>query len=222
METTTTFKRIALVMHRGLYREALAHAIRTRYGPATAVMLDNGAAYEAAYMNKPAPSAVFVHLGIDPEVAIRTIAWISRAHPATLPLACGRLEAQALVDRALQAGSRGYLADTAETEDIMAALDELLRTGRCTADAWKDHEHSLAAQLLQRQMKMDLISRRELDVLRLLGHPDDLSYKLIADRLQIGPRTVETHVRRLRGKLGSKTRTGLLLVAYKWGLLSMG
>jgi DNA-binding CsgD family transcriptional regulator len=62
-----------------------------------------------------------------------------------------------------------------------------------------------------------LLSRRELEVLRLMG--DGLSYSQIADRLVVHEETVRSHARAVRRKLGQPSREAAVLAARRTGLL---
>jgi len=61
------------------------------------------------------------------------------------------------------------------------------------------------------------ISPRELEVLEQLAA--GLSNKQIADKLNVSPHTVKTHVARLFEKLGARRRTEAILKARELGLL---
>jgi len=61
------------------------------------------------------------------------------------------------------------------------------------------------------------LTSRELEVLRLMSL--DLSNKEIAQRLDLGTRTVETHVEHVCGKLNARSRTRAVAAAIRIGLL---
>ena len=56
------------------------------------------------------------------------------------------------------------------------------------------------------------LSNREEEVFDLVGQ--GLTTREIADRLEIGVKTVETHIARLRDKLGANNKTELSRMAY--------
>ncbi|GGM88889.1 response regulator transcription factor [Streptomyces fuscichromogenes] len=64
-----------------------------------------------------------------------------------------------------------------------------------------------------------LITPREKQVLSLLA--EGLTYGSIARRLGISPRTVDTHLRRLRAKTGAANRMQLAVMSHLWGNSSM-
>lgn len=61
------------------------------------------------------------------------------------------------------------------------------------------------------------LTKRELDVLTLMA--PDLTNKEIAQRLGLSPRTVDTHVEHVLGKLNVRSRTRAVAVAVRTGLL---
>jgi non-specific serine/threonine protein kinase len=63
----------------------------------------------------------------------------------------------------------------------------------------------------------DLLSAREIEIARLIG--DGLSNLQIAQRFTISERTVETHARNVRDKLGLTTRAQLIAWTAQQGML---
>ncbi len=60
-----------------------------------------------------------------------------------------------------------------------------------------------------------VLSGRELQVLELLAQ--GATYSAIAHRLQLSPHTVDTYLRRIRGKTGAGNRTELAMFAFTHG-----
>ncbi|NBM18196.1 response regulator transcription factor [Streptomyces sp. GC420] len=58
---------------------------------------------------------------------------------------------------------------------------------------------------------LDQLSSREIEV---LGHlAEGLTYSSIARRMQLSPHTVDTYLRRIRGKAGVSNRAHLMILA---------
>jgi DNA-binding NarL/FixJ family response regulator len=119
------------------------------------------------------------------------------------------------VAAAWTAGARGLLLREASMETLVASLQAVVQ-GLVVLDA------ALAAALLptrvlEQTALVDPLTRRELEVLRLVaeGFPN----KTIADRLHISEHTVKFHLNALMGKLGAQSRTEAVVRASRLGLL---
>ncbi len=97
---------------------------------------------------------------------------------------------------ALRAGAVGYLLKDSSAEELIAAL-------RKAAAGHRTLPAAVARALADYTPRADL-TPRELEVLRLVAK--GLSYKQIAERLVLSPRTVGTHVSHILAKLGVRSR----------------
>ncbi|MBK8032780.1 MAG: response regulator transcription factor [Anaerolineae bacterium] len=119
------------------------------------------------------------------------------------------------VSDAVRAGAIGYLLkDT--------AADELTKAIKAAA-AGQVQLSPKAAQRLMRDMRApenpDSLTQRETEILKLIGR--GLSNKEIALELQIGEKTVRTHVSNVLGKLNVVSRTQAALHAVRIGLVDL-
>jgi DNA-binding NarL/FixJ family response regulator/predicted negative regulator of RcsB-dependent stress response len=113
-----------------------------------------------------------------------------------LEVAQARLElARALADQS----PPGAIETARHARNELEALGALRE-----ADAAAALMRSLGAKGRAGPRSLGSLSRRETDVLRLLG--EGLSNREIAERLFISPKTAEHHVSRIYGKLGLKSR----------------
>jgi DNA-binding NarL/FixJ family response regulator len=64
------------------------------------------------------------------------------------------------------------------------------------------------------------LTSREFEVLTLLS--DGLDQTAIAERLVISPKTVGTHIERILGKLGARSRAQAVAIAYRDALVPVG
>jgi DNA-binding NarL/FixJ family response regulator len=111
---------------------------------------------------------------------------------------------------AMRSGAAGYL-----TKDL--SPEALLRSVRGIRSGHLPMSRTMASEVIRHLAatarrtpsakggsSLDNLSRREVEVLGYLA--DDLTDKQIAARLNISPRTVETHVGRILEKLGASNR----------------
>lgn len=119
-----------------------------------------------------------------------------------------------LVVRAVHAGARGYVV-----KDVDAT--ELVRAIRAVADGDSAFDSASAFAVVRSlhgdEPAPELLTRRELDVLRLMavGH----SNREIGERLYVSTTTAKQHVSNVIRKLGAVTRAEAVYVATKRGVI---
>ncbi|MFF6998551.1 response regulator [Streptomyces sp. NPDC008313] len=133
-------------------------------------------------------------------------------------------EVDEYVVRSLRAGASGFLGKGSEPEELLNAIriaagGEALLSPAATKGliarflAQRDDEGPDPA----RSERLDALTGREREVLVQVagGHSNDE----IADRLEVSPLTVKTHVNRAMAKLGARDRAQLVVIAYESGLV---
>ena len=113
--------------------------------------------------------------------------------------------------RALKAGARGYILKGHVHKD-------LLETIRAVHAGKKRIPSEIAAELADHATD-DLLTEREIDVLRLIGAGN--SNKLIADRLSIGEATVKSHITNVLSKLGANDRAHAVTIGLQRGIIDL-
>lgn len=113
--------------------------------------------------------------------------------------------------RALKAGARAYLLKG----DVHLELLEMIRAVHA---GQKRIPPQIAAELAEHAGD-DLLSSREIDVLRLIATGN--SNKLIANRLSISEATAKTHVANILSKLGANDRAHAVTIAMKRGIINL-
>jgi DNA-binding NarL/FixJ family response regulator len=129
------------------------------------------------------------------------------------------------VVQSLRAGASGFLGKGSEPDELLSAIrvaagGEALLSPAATK--------GLIARFLAqggdspdrdpaRSERLDALTGREREVLVQVagGHSNDE----IAERLEVSPLTVKTHVNRAMAKLGARDRAQLVVIAYESGLV---
>ncbi|MFI5497114.1 response regulator [Actinoplanes sp. NPDC051859] len=122
---------------------------------------------------------------------------------------------------AIGEGASGFLLKDTPPERIVAAIHtvaagEMLISARIThrlVETFSRHHRTTLA----RHRRLDVLTPRETEVLRLVGN--GLSNQQIAERLVLSEATVKTHVKRLMAKLDLSSRAQAVVVAYESGLI---
>jgi two-component system response regulator NreC len=158
------------------------------------------------------PSVLVLDLRMPGGSSGETIERLRERAPATRIVVVTMDENPVFAERALASGALGFV-----TKDL--ADEELPRAVRAAANGERCVSPRIAARLeaLNRALASDTLSPRELEVLQLiaLGHTN----VEIAQKLELSPRTVETHRARIQRKLELSTRAELVRYAIHRGLL---
>ena len=161
------------------------------------------------------PDVVLMDLLMPVMDGITAIPLIRRDFPETEVIALTSVLEDEAVMKAMRAGAIGYLLKDTQAEELRRAIK--------AAAAGQVQLSPQAAARLMREVRApespEKLTERETDVLRLLAL--GRANKEIALELEIGEKTVKTHVSSILRKLGVPSRTQAALYAVRIGLVSM-
>jgi DNA-binding NarL/FixJ family response regulator len=143
--------------------------------------------------------------GIDTMIAIR--AEFPEARIIMLTTFQGDVEIQ----RALEAGARGYLLKSMPPKDMVAVIRQV--------HAGKKRIPSEIAAHLAEHMGEEELTSRELEVLRHIAGGN--RNRDIAERLFVAEETIKVHVKHIMDKLGAKDRTEAVAIAVRRGIIHL-
>jgi DNA-binding NarL/FixJ family response regulator len=144
--------------------------------------------------------------GIDTMIAIRT------EFPEARIIILTTFEGDIDIQRAMEAGARGYLLKSMPPGDLVAVIRQV-HAGK------KRIPPEVAAHLAEHLGEEDL-TQREVEVLRLVAAGN--RNRDIAERLFISEETVKVHIRHIMEKLGAKDRTQAVAIALRRGMIQLG
>jgi DNA-binding NarL/FixJ family response regulator len=113
------------------------------------------------------------------------------------------------VRQALEAGVKGYLLASCQTDELPRCVRAL--------HAGSSYLSTTVAQRMADSLARDALTSRELDVLRLLVRGD--CNKRISQSLSIALGTVKAHVKSIMSKLDARSRTHAVAIAASRGLV---
>jgi len=143
------------------------------------------------------------------------VAVARRVKESSLPVSVVMLtsyDAQQYVLASLRAGARGFILKTATPEEISRAISTVSKGG-----FFLDSE--VASAVGERDFAPEALSAREREV--LIYASKGFSSKEVAGQLFISERTVQTHLASIYDKLGAKNKTEALLLALKYGVVTL-
>jgi DNA-binding NarL/FixJ family response regulator len=143
--------------------------------------------------------------GIDTMIAIRTEFGDARIVMLTT------FEGDVEVQRALEAGARGYILKSTPPKDLVEVIRQV-HAGKKRVPA------ELAAQLAE-HLSDEALTEREVDVLRHVAGGN--RNRDIAELLFISEETVKVHVKHIMEKLGANDRTQAVAIAVRRGIIQL-
>jgi DNA-binding NarL/FixJ family response regulator len=140
-----------------------------------------------------------------------------RAHYPQLPILMLSMHDEAIyAERMLSVGANGYIPKKATREEILRSLRLVIDGGICVSEVVASNM-TRRAFARGRQLSADPVDRltnRELEVLHLIGK--GLSTREIAHLLHLSIKTIESHRRRIKGKINLRSGTQLVQFAVNW------
>ncbi len=143
--------------------------------------------------------------GIDAMIAIRT------EFPEARIIMLTTFEGDVEIQRALEAGARGYLLKTTPPSDLLDIIRHV-HAGRKRIPA------EVASQLAE-HIGEELLTEREIEVLRAAAEGN--RNRDIAEKLRISEETVKVHIKHIMEKLAASDRTAAVAIAVRRGIIHL-
>ena len=164
------------------------------------------------------PDVVLLDITMPPEDGIKTTKRLKEAHPEVIVLFLTMHEDETVLHEALQAGGSGYVIKRAAESEIIHAIHAVSRGDIYVHPSMtRALLHQPVTSVRRRSLPAIELTRRELDVLRLLAKGN--TNRQIAEVLGLSTRTVENHRANLMGKLALTSRVELVEYAEEHGLI---
>ena len=151
-----------------------------------------------------------------------TCLWLKNNHPDIKVLALSMYDNENAVIRMFKAGAKGYILKDSDPAELRAALDGIISKGFY-------YSEMVTGKLIHTINSMDendnnikgiiKLNDREITFLKLVC--TELTYKEIADKMFLSPRTIDGYRDDLFQKLNIKTRVGLVMYAIKNGIITL-
>lgn len=165
------------------------------------------------------PDVVVMDLSMPGIGGLETIRRLTRQDPKAVILVYSIHDEAVYVERAIQAGARGYVSKNSAAEVLAEAVSSVASGKRYIEPELlpdlSDFERSDSA--LQYGQVMDLLSPREFDVFCRLAK--GLNAHEVADDLHLGYKTVANYSTSIKNKLNVRTAAELANIAVVMGII---
>ena len=202
--------RVLSVDDHGLLREGIAAIIGNEADMDMVAQASNGReAIQQFRQHRPDVTLMDLRLpdmsGIDAIIAIRT------EFPDARLIVLTTFDGDVEIQRALEAGARGYLLKSMPPKDLVAGIRQV-HAGK------KSLPTEVVAHLAE-HLSDETLTERELEVLARLGSGN--RNRDIAEQLFISEETVKVHMKHIMEKLGATDRTQALTIAMRRGFIRL-
>jgi DNA-binding NarL/FixJ family response regulator len=188
--------------------------------PGFEVVAGVGTAADALAALEGVPSAcVLVGLGLEgPNDAYWLTETIRDRFPNATVIALGSRSDTMTISRALLSGAGAFVDKTVEPDEFLDSMDLAVAGEMVLAGPPSEWVGAIAGALDRGDRPHGPLTFRERQVLSVAS--EGLTSREIADRLGVRERTVTTHLSRIYGKLGVRSRVAALRAATTAGLIS--
>ena len=202
--------RVLSVDDHPLLREGIAALVNSQPDMTLVAEASNGA--EAVQIFKQQqPDVTLLDLRLPDMSGIDTLIAIRSEFPEARVIMLTTFEGDVEIQRALQAGARGYLLKNMPPSELLDVIRQV-HAGK------KRIPPEIASQLLE-HMTDEVLTEREIEVLREVA--DGNRNREIAERLFISEETVKVHIKHIMEKLGAADRTQAVAIGVRRGIIQL-
>jgi len=210
--------RIVVVDDHPVVREGIAAMLERQSDMEVVGEASDGAAGVEQCIAKR-PDIVLMDLRMPVMDGVEAMKKISEVQPATKFIVLTTYDNDDYIFKGIEAGARAYLLKDAPREDLFRAVRAVHRGESLIHPTVASKVLDRFATLSKQAQPPDLLSEREMEVLRLMA--TGAANKTIAAQLCISESTVKTHVQSIFQKLDVNDRTEAVTHALQRGIITL-
>ena len=200
---------IVLVDDHRLFRGGIASLINNFSGYKILFEAANGTELIKKITENNKPDIIILDINMPVMNGLNTAEWLRKNHPGIKIIVLSMYDDAEKVLTMLKLGVKGYLLKDAEPVEFKNALEKV-----SAGDVYfPDFVSRLLVNSFNDLREYEKLNIREIEFLKLVG--TELTYRQIADKMQVSVRTVDGYRDHLFEKLQIKSRVGLALYAVK-------
>jgi DNA-binding NarL/FixJ family response regulator len=198
---------IAIVDDHTLFRNGVA-GLMSEFDELEVIFeAENGQQMQNALAKHALPDVVLMDINMPVMDGYDATAWLKKNYPQVKVLALSMFEDDKAVIKMIRNGASGYVLKESKPAELLEAIKTIYAKGVYINELVSG---KLIRSLTAEEDSLDF-SKKELEFLRLCC--SELTYKEIADKMFVSPRTIDNYREALFLKLNLKSRTGLVLYA---------
>ncbi|WP_144281409.1 response regulator transcription factor [Chryseobacterium echinoideorum] len=205
---------IAIVDDHTLMSKALENMIVENPNYRVVMNKPNGEDFiEALQKTEEFPAVVLMDINMPFKNGIETTEWLSTNHPEIKVIALTMEDDEKILIKMLKAGAKGYLLKDMQPSILFQAIDTVYEKGSFYTDFVAQKLLKVKTEDLKTESLLSELRGRELEFIKWAC--SELTYKEIADKMFVSPKTIDGYRDSVFIKLEIKNRVGLVLFAMK-------
>lgn len=206
--------KVAIADDHILLRAALAKLVNAIEGYAVLFEADNGKDVKANIQQHHVPDIVLLDVNMPEMDGFETTVWLHKNYPHIKVLVLSMLSDEKTIIKMFRLGAKGYLLKNADPDEFKKALDSIVSKNVYLSEYVSAKLVSgLHKQQTEREEPLVILNEKEKEFLRWTC--TELSYKEIAEKMFLSPRTIDDYRQSLFYKLKVHSRVGLVMYAIK-------
>lgn len=159
------------------------------------------------------PAVVLMDINMPYKNGIETTEWLTEHHPDIKVIALTMEDDEKVLIRMLKAGAKGYLLKDMQPAILFQAIDTVFEKGSFYTDFVAQKLLKVQTEDAKNASLLSDLKEREKEFIKLAC--SELTYKEIADKMCLSPKTIDGYRDSVFVKLEIKNRVGLVLFALK-------
>ncbi len=207
---------VALADDHILLRNGLASLINSLDNYNVIFEANHGKDFIEKLKDRIIPDIVLMDINMPEMDGYETTNWLKQNHPEVKVLALSMYDNEPSIIKMLKCGAKGYVLKDIEPAEFKTALDSLVNKGFYYSDLVTGkliHAVNNSDSTERNTLNGVSLSDREIEFLKYAC--SEMTYKEIAEKMFLSPRTIDGYRDELFEKLQVKSRVGLVMYSIK-------
>jgi two-component system, NarL family, invasion response regulator UvrY len=208
---------VAIIDDHILLRTALARLVNSFDGYTVMLEADNGKDLRTRIMQHQVPDIVLLDVNMPEMDGFETTQWLHKNYPHIRVLVLSMLSDEKTIIKMFRLGAKGYLLKNTDQDELRIALDSVMDKNVYLSEYVSNKLVSgLHRDADKEDSKPVTLNDKEREFLRWTC--TELSYREIAEKMYLSPRTIDDYRQSLFNKLKVHSRVGLVMYSIKNGI----
>lgn len=215
--------KIGVVDDHNMFRTALCNLLEGRDHYKIVLLASNGEEMKSRLSTMAElPDVILMDINMPVLNGFYSTAWLTEHYPLIRVLALTMNDDELSIIKMIRSGASGFILKESDVKELDHAIQTIydkgvylneLVTGRFL---YKIQHNQIDTATISEKVH---ITEKEKEFLNWSA--TDMTYKEIAEKLKVSPRTVDNYRESLFAKMQVRSRTGLVMVAIRTGLLQV-